>query len=99
MGEGGAYANLARPGEAEFRMLAVRSAARRRGAAEALVRACLRRARELRRDRVVMSSQTDMTAAHRLYERLGFVRTPERDRSVVPGLTLITFALELSPEG
>ncbi|MEU0812645.1 GNAT family N-acetyltransferase, partial [Streptomyces sp. NPDC005970] len=31
---------LARPGEGEFRMLAVRPEARRRGAAEALVRAC-----------------------------------------------------------
>ena len=38
-----------------------------------------------------------MTAAHRLYERLGFVRTPTFDWSPVPGLLLRTYALPLVP--
>jgi hypothetical protein len=46
---------------------------------------------------VRLSSQHEMTAAHRLYERLGFVRTPSLDWSPVPGLELITFALLLVP--
>jgi hypothetical protein len=60
------------------------------------VRACLERAEQDGCTRVRLSSQEDMTAAHRLYERLGFVRTPERDWSPVPGLRLRTYALELS---
>jgi hypothetical protein len=37
-----------------------------------------------------------MYAAHRIYDRLGFVRTPERDWEPVPGLvSLLTYALEL----
>lgn len=92
---GGAYVDLARPGEGEFRMLAVRPEARRRGAAEALVRACLDRARELGLERIVISSQQKMAAAHRLYGRLGFVRAPERDWEPVPGITLWAFTVEV----
>ena len=92
---GGAYAELARPGEGEFRMLAVRPEARRRGAAEALVRACLERARGLGLERIVISSQQKMAAAHRLYGRLGFVRAPERDWEPIPGITLWAFTVEL----
>ena len=32
-----------------------------------------------------------MAAAHRLYERLGFGRGPERDWQPLPGVVLITF--------
>ncbi|MDX3225685.1 GNAT family N-acetyltransferase [Streptomyces sp. ME19-01-6] len=92
---GGAYAELARPGEGEFRMLAVHPEARRRGAAEALVRACLGRARELGLERIVISSQQKMAAAHRLYGRLGFVRAPERDWEPIPGISLWAFTVEL----
>jgi hypothetical protein len=46
---------------------------------------------------VRLSSQEDMTAAHRLYERLGFRRTPTFDWSPVPGLFLRTYALPLVP--
>jgi hypothetical protein len=38
-----------------------------------------------------------MTAAHRLYERLGFTRTPSFDWSPIPGLQLRTYALPLVP--
>jgi ribosomal protein S18 acetylase RimI-like enzyme len=36
-----------------------------------------------------------MHAAHRLYERLGFTRVPERDWSPVPGVQLVAYALPL----
>ncbi|UGY93553.1 GNAT family N-acetyltransferase [Streptomyces gobiensis] len=94
--EGGEYADIARPGEGEFRMLAVRPEGRGRGAGEALVRACVSRARGLGLTRLVLSSQQGMHAAHRLYGRLGFVRTPERDWEPLPGFRLWTFELDLS---
>ena len=36
-----------------------------------------------------------MHAAHRLYERLGFTRTPERDWSPTPWVHLVTYVLAL----
>jgi hypothetical protein len=36
-----------------------------------------------------------MTAAHRLYERLGFKRAPERDWTPLPGITLLIYTREL----
>jgi ribosomal protein S18 acetylase RimI-like enzyme len=98
VGEGGEMANIAGPGEAEFRMLAVRPAARGRGAGEALVRESLARARRLGRRRVVLSSQSQMHTAHRLYRRLGFVRAPERDWEPIAGVPLQVFARELSTQ-
>ncbi|MFG2192929.1 GNAT family N-acetyltransferase [Streptomyces sp. NPDC048639] len=96
---GSRYANVARPGEGEFRMLAVAPSARRRGAAEKLVRACIGLAREQGLDRMVLSSHERMRTAHRLYERLGFVRAPERDWSPLPDLgPLWVFTSELGPQ-
>ena len=97
---GSPYADLAAGDkqEGEFRMLAVSPGARGRGAGEALVRACLDRSRELGLSSVVMSTQAAMVQAHRIYERLGFVRTPDRDWSPVPGVHLMTYAVELAPE-
>lgn len=96
VGRGGSYADIAGPGEAEFRMLAVRPSARGRGAGEALVRECVVRARALGLRRLVLSSEPGLTTAHRLYGRVGFVRAPERDWDPLPGLTLWAFTLELS---
>ncbi|MGW1885111.1 GNAT family N-acetyltransferase [Streptomyces sp. NPDC001970] len=95
---GGPWADIAREGEAEFRMLAVAREGRGKGAGEALVRTCVDRA--LATDgcvRLVLSTQPSMHTAHRIYERLGFVRTPERDWEPIPGLALLTYALELRP--
>ncbi len=96
---GGPMADIARPGEAEIRMLAVAREARGRGAGEALVRACVDRARTVPGcTGVVLSTQTAMRTAHRLYERLGFVRTPDRDWNPLPELDdimLLTYELTL----
>ncbi|MFD3948077.1 GNAT family N-acetyltransferase [Streptomyces sp. NPDC058579] len=91
------WADLAGAGEAEFRMLAVAKAARGRGVGEALVRACVERARTLEGCvRVRLSTQRGMSGAHRIYERMGFVRTPERDWKPIPDMEpLLTYALEL----
>jgi ribosomal protein S18 acetylase RimI-like enzyme len=94
---GSPYADLAVGGEGEFRMLAVSNdpAARGRGVGELMVRTIIERSRELALTRVVMSTQKHMVHAQRIYERLGFVRTPERDWSPVSGTDLLTYALEL----
>ena len=81
------YAEIADADEGEFRMLAVARAARGRGSGEALVRRCLDRARELGLSGLSMSTQPSMASAHRVYERLGFPRVPERDWEPVPGVT------------
>jgi ribosomal protein S18 acetylase RimI-like enzyme len=67
--------------EAEFRMLAVAPGARGRGIGEALVRHCLDTAAAEGRRRVVLCSMAEMRAAHRIYQRLGFTRLPDRDWS------------------
>ncbi len=90
------YAELSGPGEAEFRMLAVDPAAQGRGAGAALVRACVARATELGCSAVVICVRSGMAAAaHRLYDRLGFVRVPEKDWSPLPGVELLGLRLAL----
>ncbi|WP_037367185.1 GNAT family N-acetyltransferase [Amycolatopsis orientalis] len=88
---GSELAEISRPGELEFRMLAVAEAARGRGIGESLTQAVLDRGRELGVDRVVMSSLDVMRKAHRLYERMGFRRLPERDWHPHPGVNLIAY--------
>lgn len=88
---GSQLAELSRPGEAEFRMLAVTPAARGRGIGEALVRTCLELAREHGDRAMVLSTQAEMTAAHRIYGRLGFSPLPERDWRPVPEVQLLAY--------
>lgn len=92
---GGRYAELASPGEAVVRMLVTDPQARGRGIGTALVQACLDAARRDGCTRVRLSSNAGMAAAHRIYRRLGFTRTPGDDWEPEPGLTLLTYALDL----
>jgi len=92
--DGSPYAE-AGPGEASFRMLVVDPAARGRGVGEALVRACIERATRAGARMLRLSTQPKMHAAHRLYQRLGFTRTPEHDWTPGPGVDLRTYALPL----
>jgi ribosomal protein S18 acetylase RimI-like enzyme len=80
---------------AGIRMLAVAMDARRRGVGEALTMACVERARATDRRQIVLHSTDRMTAAHRLYLRLGFVRDPSLDWEGEPGLWLRGFRLRL----
>jgi ribosomal protein S18 acetylase RimI-like enzyme len=89
------WAQVCGPDELEFRMLAVTPAARGRGIGGALTRAVLERAAEQGLRGAALSSSPEMAAAHRLYERLGFRRTPERDWSPAPGVDLITYVVDL----
>ena len=74
--------------QAEFRMLAVAPAGRRRGLARALVEACLDRARRDAMTEVVIWSHPRMLGAHDLYARMGFERAPDLDGSPVPGVVI-----------
>jgi GNAT superfamily N-acetyltransferase len=66
-------------GDAGFRVLAVDPRAEGRGIGRTLVEACIDRARREGRRRLVVTSMHWMTRAHRLYERLGFVRRHDLD--------------------
>jgi ribosomal protein S18 acetylase RimI-like enzyme len=96
---GGSYAQSATSDEGEFRLLAVASAAQRQGVGEALVRACLDRARQLGLSGMALTTQQNMQAAHRLYRRLGFERAPQRDFEPVPGVVLWVFTTEFDKAG
>jgi ribosomal protein S18 acetylase RimI-like enzyme len=92
---GSVYGEIGRDGEGEFRMLGVAAKTRGRGIGTALSVHCVDRSRELGYHRVVLSSASYMTTAHRMYERLGFTRLPERDWSPRPGVDLYAFFLDL----
>ena len=81
--------------QAEFRMLSVAPAGRRRGVARALVEACLDRARSDGAREVVIWSHPRMLGAHALYARLGFERASDLDGSPAPGVLLWGFRLPL----
>jgi GNAT superfamily N-acetyltransferase len=94
--EGGRYGEIAREGEAEFRMLAVDPVAQGRGVGAILLAHVLEESRRLGKHGVVCSSQRGMSAAHRVYERAGMRRAPERDWSPLPGVDLQVFAIALA---
>jgi ribosomal protein S18 acetylase RimI-like enzyme len=89
------YAQLAAPDEAEFRFLSVQAQARSHGVGAELVTACIERARAAGYTGLRLSTQRNMRVAHRIYERLGFVRTPDRDWTPVPGVKLMGYLLPL----
>ena len=91
--KGGALGEIAGPGEAEFRMLAVGPPAQGRGVGTALLRRVLDDSRRGGKGGVVCSSLPVMRAAHRIYENVGFERVPERDWSPLPGVELLAFAI------
>ena len=90
-----AIAEVARAGEAEFRMLAVHPAARGRGVGALLAADCVRRARAQGCRAVVLCVIEGNDGARRLYERLGFTRVPERDWRPTADVALGAFRLAL----
>jgi ribosomal protein S18 acetylase RimI-like enzyme len=87
------WADIATPREGEIRMLATAAASRGRGVGEALVRATVGRSRELGLAGMAFSTRPEMTAAHRVYERIGFLRTPARDWAPYPGMDLMVYTM------
>jgi ribosomal protein S18 acetylase RimI-like enzyme len=67
------------PGEAEIRALAVRPAARGQGAGNALLTAVIEHATAHGVEHLVLATLPAMRTAHRMYEKAGFTRLPERD--------------------
>ena len=92
---GSSLSEVSRESEAEMRSLAVDLAASGAGIGEALARHSVDLARSRGFRAMVLSSSTTMHTAHRIYERLGFTRMPERDWSPVPGVQLVAYALAL----
>lgn len=83
------------PDAASFRMLGVAPGSQRTGAGRLLVEACVQRARDDGRARVLLHSTPWMTGAHRLYDSFGFVRDPAMDWTPAPDVPLLGLRLEL----
>jgi predicted N-acetyltransferase YhbS/uncharacterized protein (DUF1330 family) len=79
----------------EVRLLAVAPAARGRGVGDALMRECIRRARARGAPVLALHTTAMMRAAIRMYGRLGFVRAPDLDIQIAPGLTIAGYRLAL----
>jgi GNAT superfamily N-acetyltransferase len=94
-GSGNPYAELEHDDEAGMRMLAVRPVAQGRGVGRALVTAVADRARAAGRRGLAINTRPSMVAAHRMYERYGFVRDPARDWEFEPGEWLWALTLRL----
>ena len=94
--DGSPWAEQLAPDESAIRMLAVDPAAQRRGVGQALLDACVQRARQRARRALFLHSTPWMVAAHRLYLQAGFARVPERDWTPVPDVPLWAFRLELA---
>lgn len=77
----------------EVRLLAVGPAARGQGVGAALMRECIRRARQSGAQAVTLHTTDLMQAAMRLYERLGFRRAAELDFQPAPGVTIKGYRL------
>lgn len=92
---GSDLSEISREDEAEIRSLAVDPSAGGHGVGESLARHTVGLARQRGFGAVVLSTSTTMHAAHRLYERLGFTRLPERDWSPVAGVQLVAYVLHL----
>ncbi|MEP6680823.1 MAG: GNAT family N-acetyltransferase [Chloroflexota bacterium] len=91
----GPYAEWEDPDAAGIRMLAVDRAWQGRGVGSALVGACIERAQAAHRPRIRLHTTERMSAAQRMYERIGFRRTPEEDWEPSPGFWLRAYRLDL----
>jgi RimJ/RimL family protein N-acetyltransferase len=92
---GSPHAEIAGPGEMEFRYLGVEAPAWGTGVARALVDAVVEHAREAGAGRLVCCVIAWNEAAHRLYLRYGFRRAPGRDWTPVPGIDLLAYEYDL----
>jgi ribosomal protein S18 acetylase RimI-like enzyme len=83
------------PAWPEMRLLAVSPAARGSGIGTALVRECIRRARQSESQALTLHTSDVMKGAMRMYERIGFVRAPELDFHPSEDLTVKGYRLRL----
>ena len=80
----------------EIRLLAVVPGARGQGVGTALMRECVRRARQAGAAALTLHTTDIMQAAIRLYERMGFMRASELDFHPAPGVTVKGYRLNLA---
>lgn len=91
-----AYAGAAAATEwPEVRLLAVLPVARGQGVGTALMEECVRRARHAGATALGLHTMDMMHAAMRMYERMGFVRVPDRDFSPAQGVLVKGYRLDL----
>jgi len=83
------------PEESEVRALAVAPNAQGQGVGRALMLAVMNEAAASGAKRLLLSTQSGMTAAQALYASLGFTRLPELDWTPVSGVTLLSFGFPL----
>ncbi|KPA33418.1 FR47-like protein [Leptospira interrogans] len=73
------YRQIAEIDEAEMQLIATLPKFRQQGVASSLCRTFEVEAKILGFRKVVLSTQSTMKAAHKLYEKLGYLRNPSRD--------------------
>ncbi|MGH2662447.1 MAG: GNAT family N-acetyltransferase [Actinomycetota bacterium] len=81
------------PDQAHVRMLGVDARVRRRGIGRALMEACIVEARKTGKKRLTLETTASMTAAHHLYEAMGFRR--DQDTVYDDGFRLRNYSLPL----
>lgn len=90
---GGGYGDRWPEGWPSIRLLAVPPAYRGRGLGRALTQACIDRARAEGAPGIGLGTTKLMEVARAMYERMGFVHTPEYDFEPVPGITVFCYSL------
>ncbi len=83
----------------EVRLLAVAPEARGQGIGTALMKECIRRARQGGAACLTLHTTDMMQVAMRMYERMGFVRAPEMDFHPDPNVTVKAYRLEFDCAG
>jgi ribosomal protein S18 acetylase RimI-like enzyme len=81
---------------ASFRFFGVDPSVQGRGVGDAMVQWVIDESRRRGRRRIRIHTLESMPGAQRLYERIGFVRTPDHDENW-DGITGLAFVLELAP--
>jgi len=80
----------------EVRLLAVAPVARGHGVGGALMRECIRRARQSGAAALTLHTTEMMAVALRMYERMGFIRVPELDFHPAKNITIKGYRLDLT---
>ncbi|HKP51823.1 MAG TPA: GNAT family N-acetyltransferase [Chloroflexia bacterium] len=80
----------------EVRLLAVPPEMRGQGIGAALMKECVRRARQAGVSALSLHTADMMQTAMQMYERMGFVRTPETDFHPAPEIVIKGYRLDLS---
>ncbi len=82
----------------EVRLLAVAPPARGKGIGAALVRECMRRARQSGATVITLHTTDVMRVAMAMYERMGFIRVPDLDFHPAPNVTVKGYRFDLAGE-